>query len=116
LNFQYTILIVETDRTLGLLYQIEFEELGYRVVVANSGNTAVEKVHSSSPDLVLLDPGTPGENLQTSILHINPVLPIIFHTTFPPHGASDNPEKKYICKSSDLTELKKLVFNTLQER
>ncbi len=116
MNFQYTILIIETDKTLGLLYQIEFEELGYRVVVVNSGDSAVEKVHKCLPDLVVLDPGTtavPVEEIQTYLHHINPVLPIIFHTTLPQAGSSNTPVKHYICKSSDLTELKKVVHTTL---
>lgn len=118
MDFQYTILIIETDRTLGLLYQIEFEELGYRVIVASSDDAAVEKIHTCLPDLVVLDPGmpeVPEENIRASIRHINPVLPIIYHSTFPRADLYNTPGTHCLCKSSDLTELKKIVHNTLQE-
>ena len=56
------ILIVEDDESLALLLQEYLQRHGFIVELLHEGSRAVEKVHSSSPDLVILDLMLPDGN------------------------------------------------------
>lgn len=56
------LLIVEDDQFMAELYKNKFEAAGYRVSVAYSGQTAVEKLDDTPPDVILLDLMLPGVN------------------------------------------------------
>lgn len=49
------ILLVDDDPVLTRMYQKKLENDGYLVETAADGDTALDKIHSSRPDLVLLD-------------------------------------------------------------
>ena len=50
-----TILVVEDDRSLARLAQLNLEAEGYNVVIHNEGAGALASLQHSTPDLVLLD-------------------------------------------------------------
>lgn len=52
---RHTVAIVEDDVALARLLQMGLESVGYQVVVAHDGRSAVELVREQRPSLVLLD-------------------------------------------------------------
>ena len=53
------VLIVEDENLIGMLLTIQFETLGYAVVVASDGEEGLAAVKKEMPDLVMLDLGLP---------------------------------------------------------
>ena len=108
------ILLVDDEDSIQLLYRDEFEEEGYEVSSALSGDEALEILDSVNPNLVILDinmPGTNGIDVLRSMKEKHPDLPIILSSAYNEYKqdlaswASDD----YIVKSADLTELKAAV-------
>ena len=54
-NNQKTVLIVDDEANICELIRLYVEKEGYRAVIANDGQRAVEKFRSAKPDIVLLD-------------------------------------------------------------
>lgn len=52
---QRLILLVEDNDLLIQAYRMILEQAGYKVVLANNGKEALDKLESISPDVVLLD-------------------------------------------------------------
>jgi DNA-binding response OmpR family regulator len=50
-----TILIADDDPTIVLSLRFLLEQAGYRVLVANDGQAALDALRSEVPDLILLD-------------------------------------------------------------
>lgn len=50
-----TILVVDDDTNLTTLYEAALAARGYRVVVTNNGETALDLAEKEKPDLILLD-------------------------------------------------------------
>ena len=64
------ILVIEDDRDVATLLTMRLEREGFRVAVANDGETGLDKIRRSAPDLVILDlmlPGMPGEEVCKTI-------------------------------------------------
>ncbi len=108
------ILIIDDEDSIHLLYSEEFEEEGYEVYGALSGEDALNKLNDISPDLVILDinmPGMDGIEVLRKIKEINPNLPVILSSAYQEFKqdlaswASDD----YIVKSANLDELKAAV-------
>lgn len=108
------ILIIDDEDSIHLLYSEEFEEEGYEVYGALSGEAALDKLNDISPDLVILDinmPGMDGIEVLRKIKEINPNLPVILSSAYQEFKqdlaswASDD----YIVKSANLDELKAAV-------
>ena len=107
-----TILLVENERNQRLLYQMELEDEGYRVVFASDGWEALQQVKEKLPDLVVLDlrmPGMDGIEALGRMMGLNAKLPVIIYTgdeSFKDHfmilGAD-----AYVVKRSNLDVLKK---------
>ena len=84
-NYQNLILVVDDNsNNLKVLTDV-LREAGHRVLVANSGESALEKVQKVTPDLILLDVMMPGidgfetcRRLKTSNETCN--IPVIFAT------------------------------------
>ena len=57
-----SILVVEDNDDLQILFQLLLESEGYEVTIANNGSEAVEMVEQKSPQLVLMDIMMPGSN------------------------------------------------------
>ena len=108
------ILLVDDEDSIHLIYREEFEEEGYEVHSALSGEEALEKLRIISPDLVILDinmPGMNGIDVLRQMKESDPTLPVILCSAYPEFKqdfaswASDD----YIVKSSNLDELKAAV-------
>ena len=61
-DLKKSILLVEDDEPLAALIQEYLEKHGFHVVVELRGNTAVERILSERPDLVILDIMLPGKD------------------------------------------------------
>ena len=108
------ILLVDDEEGIQLLYQEEFQDEGYEVISAFTGEEALEKFKSEVPDLVILDiqmPGMNGIEVLRQMKMISPQLPIILSTAYHEYKqdlsawASD----EYIVKSPDLQKLKEAI-------
>ena len=113
-----TILVVDDEEAIRLLYQEELSEAGYKVEVAADGSEALRRMHQSRPDLVTIDikmPGMDGIELLRRVREIHRDLPIIICTAYGDFKldfgtwASD----AYLTKSADLAELKRQVRELL---
>ncbi len=116
-----TVLIVDDDEHQRLLYEEEFQEEGYQVLLASSGEEAIATVTDQGVDVVVLDiamPGMDGIEALGRILDRNRQLPVILNTAYSSYKddfmtwAAD----AYVTKSSDLTTLKQRVKEALQQR
>ncbi|MBT4482562.1 MAG: response regulator [Candidatus Latescibacteria bacterium] len=114
------ILVVDDEVHQGLLYEQELTDEGYSVDIVNSGEDALEMVKQSSYDLVILDIGMPDmDGLETlgRMLSMDNKLPVILNTAYPSY--KDNfmswAADFYVVKSSDLTELKEKIRESLKK-
>ncbi len=115
------ILIVDDEVNQGLLYEQELIDEGYDVDVANSGEEALKMVGGNTYDLVVLDIGMPemdGLEALGRMLSMDNRLPVILNTAYPSY--KDNfmswAADAYVIKSSDLTELKTKIRESLDKR
>nr|NIT61869.1 response regulator transcription factor [Fodinibius sp.]NIV16492.1 response regulator [Fodinibius sp.]NIY30449.1 response regulator [Fodinibius sp.] len=120
---KYTLLIVEDDPDTSEMLRVYFEAQGYQVVLATTGQEALEKCQAKLPDLILLDVRLPdfdgfevGKRLQNDLRTSR--LPVIFVTERRERdyriaglklGAID-----YITKPFDIQELRLRVRNALR--
>ncbi len=118
---KYQLLVVDDEVSQGLLYEQELEEEGYEVDVVNSGTAALEKMKTSTYDLVILDIGMPEmDGLETlgRMLGIDQSIPVILYTAYPSY--KDNfmswAADAYVIKSSDLMELKQKIRESLEKK
>ena len=108
------ILVVDDEEGLRLLYKEEFEDEGWDVELAASGEESLEKLESTHIDLVLLDikmPGMDGVEVLRRVKEKWKNLPVILCTAYPhyKHDFGTWASDAYVIKSSDLTELKQTV-------
>ena len=115
------ILVVDDDVNQGLLYEQDLIDEGYEVDVVNSGERAIQMVKEKPYDLVVLDIGMPYmDGLETlgKMLSMDNRLPVILNTAYPSY--KDNfmswAADAYVVKSSDLTELKEKIRESLAKR
>ncbi|MBN2292776.1 MAG: response regulator [Pirellulales bacterium] len=117
-----TILLADDCKNIREYCRREFEEEGYRVVVARDGGEALRMMSHAEPDLVILDIFMPGLNgLETiSRIHtVHPDLAVIFFTSFDDACVRDKrSEFAAACveKRGDLSELKKVVASVLRSK
>jgi CheY-like chemotaxis protein len=109
--FMKTIIVVDDEEAIRLLYREELSEAGYRVQVAANGLEALQMAQQARPDLMTIDikmPGMDGIELVRRVREIYRELPIIICTAYGDFKqdfgtwASD----AYLTKSADLAELK----------
>ncbi len=105
-----TILLVDDDESIQLLYREEFKEAGYRVVSVYNGSEALEAFKEASPDLIVLDiqmPGLNGIEVLRQIKMVDSSIPVILNSAYQEFkqdlGAWASDE--YVVKSSDIGEL-----------
>ena len=115
------ILLVEDDANQAMLYQQELEADGYEVDLAKDGHEAVEMVEKNEPDIVVMDismPGMDGIEAMGRILSQHNKLPVILNTAYPSY--KDNfmswAADAYVVKSSDLTELKERIAESMARK
>ena len=115
------ILVVDDEESIHLLYREEFEEEGYDVISAMSGEEALKLFKEQEPDLVVLDinmPGMDGIEVLRQMKQMKPDVPVILSSAYPEYKqdlaswASDD----YIVKSFSMDELKESVRKHLQKK
>ncbi|PSB06281.1 response regulator [Pleurocapsa sp. CCALA 161] len=65
-----SILVVEDNNDLQVLFRLVLESEGYQVTIANNGQDAIKLLEETQPQLVLMDimmPGTSGIEVSRSI-------------------------------------------------
>jgi CheY-like chemotaxis protein len=116
------LLVVDDEEGIRFLYREEFEECGYSVDVAASGEEALEKLDDGNDfDLIVLDikmPGIDGVEVLREIKEKRKDLPVILSTAYPhyKHEFGTWACDAYVVKSSDLSELKETVKQVLAKR
>ncbi|MEF9427287.1 MAG: response regulator [Candidatus Mariimomonas ferrooxydans] len=113
------ILIVDDDMHIQRLYKEELGEEGYEIVVAGTGEKALELFEKENPDIVTLDilmPDIDGISLLRKMKEKRPEIPVIMSTAY---DYRDDfavwASEAYIVKSSDLTELKRTIKSIISE-
>lgn len=108
------LLFVDDEESIRLLYNEEFSDKGYEVILASSGEEALEKFSETEPDLLVIDikmPGMDGIEVLNRIREQSKDVPIILCTAYGEYKqnletwASDD----YVVKSANLETLFKKV-------
>jgi two-component system, response regulator, stage 0 sporulation protein F len=108
------LLVVEDDSSLRRLYSAEFEEEGYVVATAASGEEALSLVREAPPDVIVLDICLGAENgldVLRKVLDERPEVRVILNSAYSSFKADFTTwsAESYLVKSADLTELKGAV-------
>ena len=118
---KHKIMVVDDEVNQALLYEQELIDEEYEVVLAHSGKEALEVLEKGSIDLVILDIGMPemdGLEVLEQMLSINNKISVILNTAYPSY--KDNfmswAADAYVVKSSDITELKKKIKQSLAKK
>ncbi len=81
-----SILVVDDEKMIRSLFKDTLEELGHRVITAETGSEGLELVKQRDCDLVFIDlkiPGMNGAELFRQIKTIKPTLPVTIITGYP---------------------------------
>lgn len=116
-----TILVVDDERNIRLLYEKELSDEGYSVVLAADAREALATLERSKPDLVVMDikmPGMDGIEALGQILSRDSSIPVILNSAYSSYRESflSWSADAYVIKSSDLTELKQKIKALLASR
>lgn len=114
------LLIVDDEESIRLLYQQEFTDEGYDVVLASSGEEALKVLNREPVDLVILDIRMKEMSGLEALQHIvkeKKNLPVILCSAYSSYqdDFSSWLADAYVIKSSDLTELKEEVKRLLEK-
>ncbi len=81
-----SILVVDDEKIIRSLFKETLEEMGHRVITAETGSEGVELVKKQDFDMVFIDlkmPGMDGAELFRQIKTIKPKLPVTIITGYP---------------------------------
>ncbi|RKZ26593.1 response regulator [bacterium] len=116
-----TILVVDDEKNIRLLYQKELESEGYKVFTAESAEEGMKILDKEKIDVVILDlrmPGTHGIDALEKMMVKQRDLAVLINTAYSEYRddfltwlAED-----YIIKSSDLTGLKEKIKQILARK
>ena len=106
-----SILIVEDERNLCLLYKEELSEEGYKVTAVTDAEAALKQMRTRRFDLIITDIRMPKKNgieLITQIMALRKDIPIIINTAYQSykHDFMTWAADAYVVKSASLDELK----------
>jgi DNA-binding response OmpR family regulator len=117
------VLVVEDDPALSDAFSIVLRKAGYEVAVAFNGKEALQKVDSSTPDLILLDllmPIMGGKEFLEKFENTNDIPVIVLSnldTRSDIQEVLDLGASRYMLKAwASPNELVKLVQETLSEK
>ncbi len=114
------ILLIDNEENIQIVYREEFEDDGYQVASALSGEEGLKKFSEEKPDIVILDihmPGMGGVEVLRKMKTLDPAVPVVLSSAYQEFKsdlgtwASD----AYILKSGDIGDLKKTVRELLGE-
>ncbi len=113
-----TILVVDDEEHIRLLFKEELEDEGYGVELASNGLEALDKLKRTPFSLVVLDIKMPGmDGIQTlgEIKKINKDLPVILCSAYGEfkQDFSSWVSDGYVVKSADTSELKDMIRRVL---
>ena len=114
-----TVLIIEDDRSYSKVLTTSLAKDGYRIIVQNSANRALEFIRlGNSVDLIILDlklPDAEGFSLMDQIKKLLDV-PIVINSGYSyfKRDFSSWLADAYVDKSADLNELKQVIHEVLQ--
>lgn len=115
------LLFADDEESIRLLYQEEFQEQGYEVILASDGFEALDKFNRYEPDLLVIDikmPGMDGIELLQHVREKSREVPVILCTAYGEYKqnletwASD----EYIVKSANLEGLQQKIEQLLQKK
>ncbi len=114
-----TLLVVDDEKNICRLYQQELCDEGYRVLVAENGNEAIDLLKKENIDLAILDikmDGLNGIDTLKQLLALKKELKVILNSAYSIYKSDFATwlADAYLIKSSDLTELKKTIAEILQ--
>ena len=114
-----TVLIVDDEKNLRLLYEQELLDEGYRVLIAEDGEQALDRIQQEQIDLAILDIKMKGMNgIETlkQIMEVNKDIKVILNSAYSSYKAdfSTWSADAYLIKSSNLNELKGKVAELLE--
>jgi len=113
-----TILLVDDEEHIRLLFKEELEEAGYAIDIASNGFEALEKVKERQFDLVVLDikmPGMDGIQTLNEIKKLNKDQRVILCSAYGEfkQDFSSWVSDAYVVKSADMRELKETIKSVL---
>ncbi|NUO82183.1 response regulator [candidate division KSB1 bacterium] len=113
-----TILVVEDEWKLRLLYSQELEAEGYEVITAANGQEARKHTQERKVDLAIVDirlDGESGLDVLRELMESNQSLRVILNSAYSSYMSDFTSwsADAYLVKSSDLTELKSKVRELL---
>ena len=115
------ILLVEDDDNQRLFYREEFEDEGYEVCEASTGQEALARIRNDPPDAVVLDinmPGMDGLHTLARIHDLNRRLPVVLNSAYAAYKDQFVSwiADAYVTKSSNPDELRRAVRGVLAKR
>lgn len=115
-----SLLIVDDDQNIRLLYKHKLQSEGYQIDLASSGSETFDKIKSSSYDLIILDiemPGISGLELISRLREETPDTRIIINSAYSTYKADFRTwlADAYLVKSSDLEPLKNEIIRQLEK-
>ena len=97
-----TVLIVEDEDLVREIAQIEFEDAGFRVIEAATGEAALAHLSLDAVDLLFTDVRLPGEvdgwRVARRARELHPGLPVIYASGFPGDAMDIVPGGRFIRK------------------
>lgn len=118
----HTILIVDDEKHIRMLYEEELADEGYHILTASNGVEALHVVHKEPAiNLILLDlkmPEMDGPEFLRNLRQFNATLPVIISTAYGDYVEQDFNvwlSNDYSPKTSDLTELKARIREILRK-
>ena len=115
-----TILHVEDESSIRLLYKEVFEELGYQVIQASTGEEALSLLRTNRPDIIILDlkmTGMGGRGFIKKFQKMKMKIPVVVSTAYPYFsGDPILPDvDAFVLKSGDMEELVNKVQELLKK-
>ncbi|MFW5837848.1 MAG: response regulator [Desulfovibrionaceae bacterium] len=118
---QPTVLVVDDEKHIRMLYQEELESEGYNVATSDGAEDILDVIDRVKPTIVILDiklgVNLSGLDLLQEIRSRDQNLPVILSTAYDSfqHDLKSIAADYYVVKSVDLTELKSKVKMALDK-